>query len=44
MEEVDQEASGILHRAKAVRELGVYFSVLGWLSENGLSLETCGRL
>ena len=23
---------------------GVYFSVLNWLSENGLSLETCGRL
>ena len=28
---------------KRAGKSGRYFSVLNWLSENGLSLETCGR-
>ena len=34
--------AGVLDRTKPRRE-GRYFSVLNWASENGLSLETCGR-
>ena len=37
-------AAGVLDRAEARREVGRYLSVLNCASENGLSLETCGRL
>ena len=37
-------SSGVFDRAEPAGEVGGrYFSVLNWASENGLSLETCGR-
>jgi hypothetical protein len=37
-------AFGIFDAAKALREGRLYFKILKWLSENGLSFEVCGRL
>jgi len=41
---IAQEASGILDAAEARGNCGWYFKFLNWLSENGLSLDVCGRL
>jgi len=45
-EELLAKAPGVVQRTEARRSgnSGRYFSVLNWLSENGLSSETCGRL
>jgi len=37
------EIERVLEAAEAIREGGRYLSVLNWLSEYGLSLETYGR-
>ena len=44
LEERLAEAASVFDGAEAVRETGRYLKVLNWLSENGLSSETCGRL
>ena len=43
-EEVLPEGSAVLQDPNRSGKSGLYLIVLNWASENGLSLETCGRL
>jgi hypothetical protein len=44
LEEGLAEATSVFDGPEAVREAGRYFKVRNWLSEYGLSSETCGWL